>query len=282
MQPVLKYRGGKSKEIPRFARHIPDDFDRYIEPFFGGGAVFFHIEPARALLNDANTRLMRFYRDLRDAYPRMRGELDALQRQYDENRAAYRLSKRQTPDVRVPDANEALYYALRERFNHPDGTYLEGTLYYFINKTAYSGMIRYNADGAFNVPFGRYPRMNAGRVTEAHSRLLRRAELHNGDYESIFSMARANDFAFLDPPYDCPFNDYGNTRGANGFDEAQQRRLAENFRKLPCRALMIVGKTPLTEALYRDFVVDAYHKSYAVNIRNRFHSERTHLVVRNY
>ena len=56
MNPVLKYRGGKSREIPRFLQYIPDDFHRYIEPFFGGGAVFFYLEPDSAIVNDANAR----------------------------------------------------------------------------------------------------------------------------------------------------------------------------------------------------------------------------------
>ena len=72
MNPVLKYRGGKSREIPRFLQYIPDDFNRYIEPFFGGGAVFFYLEPDSAIINDANTRLMTFYQQLRDDYPTMR------------------------------------------------------------------------------------------------------------------------------------------------------------------------------------------------------------------
>ena len=68
MNPVLKYRGGKSREIPRFLQYIPDDFNRYIEPFFGGGAVYFYLEPENAIINDVNTRLMTFYRQLRNSY----------------------------------------------------------------------------------------------------------------------------------------------------------------------------------------------------------------------
>lgn len=82
MNPVLKYRGGKSREIPRFLQYIPDDFNRYIEPFFGGGAVYFYLEPENAIINDVNTRLMIFYRQLRDNYPEMRAQLDTLQQLY--------------------------------------------------------------------------------------------------------------------------------------------------------------------------------------------------------
>ncbi len=282
MNPVLKYRGGKSREIPRFLQYIPDDFDRYIEPFFGGGAVYFYLEPQDAIINDANERLMTFYRQLRDNYPLMRQQLDALQQQYELNQNAYKHLKLMNPEERVPNANEDLYYNIRSLFNHPDGSVLDGVLYFFINKTAYSGMIRYNNNGEYNVPFGRYPNLNTQLVTQKHSDLLRKAELYCGDYSHIFAMARKDDFMFLDPPYDCVFNDYGNIDMMNGFDEVQHRRLAADFRNLSCRALMIIGKTPLTEELYGNFIYDEYYKSYAVNIKNRFNNDKMHIVVKNY
>lgn len=282
MNPVIKYRGGKSKEIPHFLQYIPQDFDRYIEPFFGGGAVYFYLEPKRAIINDVNKRLMNFYMQLRDEYPTMRKQLDELQRVYEANQAAFKKLKALHPNDRVTNANEDLYYRIRELFNHPDGSLLDGVTYFFINKTAYSGMIRYNTKGEYNVPFGRYPNLNTHLITQQHSELLQGAELYNLDYSKIFAMAKPDDFIFLDPPYDCVFNDYGNIEMANGFDENEHRRLVADFRKLPCRALMIIGKTPLTEELYGDFIVDEYHKSYTVNIRNRFNNDGKHIVVTNY
>lgn len=282
MNPALKYRGGKSREIPRFLQYIPDDFNRYIEPFFGGGAVYFRIEPDNAIINDINDRLMMFYRQLRDEYPEMRKQLDELQRQYETNQLAYKKLKAKSPDERVPNQNEDLYYHIRELFNHPDGTLLDGVLYFFINKTAYSGMIRYNNSGEYNVPFGRYPNLNTKLVTPQHSELLQGAELLSVDYKQVFDMAQEDDFIFLDPPYDCVFNDYGNIDMVNGFDEEEHRRLAADFRNLTCRALMIIGKTPLTEELYEGFTFDEYYKNYAVNIKNRFNNDKMHIVVKNY
>lgn len=279
MNPVLKYRGGKSREILRFLQYIPDNFNRYIEPFFGGGAVFFYLEPDNAIINDLNGRLMMFYQQLRDDYPAMRIQLDELQRQYEVNQAEYKRLKALSPDERVPNANEDLYYKIRELFNHPDDSFLDGVLYFFINKTAYSGMIRYNNSGEYNVPFGRYPNLNTHLVTAQHSELLQRAELFNMDYRKIFDMAGEDDFIFLDPPYDCIFNDYGNIDMMNGFDETEHRRLAEDFRNLSCRALMVIGKTPLTEELYSGYIFDEYYKNYAVNIRNRFKNDKMHVVV---
>ena len=282
MNPVLKYRGGKSREIPRFLQYVPDDFHRYIEPFFGGGALYFYLEPENAIINDVNERLMLFYQQLRNNYPTMRLQLNEIQRVYEANQAAYKKLKAEKPDERIPNANEDLYYKMRKLFNHPDGSYLDGVIYYFINKTAYSGMIRYNNNGEYNVPFGRYPNLNTQLVTEQHSHLLQGAVLYNSDYQKIFDMAEEDDFMFLDPPYDCVFNDYGNIDMMNGFDETEHRRLAEDFKNLPCRALMVIGKTPLTMELYGNYVFDEYYKNYAVNIKNRFNNDRMHIIVKNY
>lgn len=283
MNPVLKYRGGKSREIPRFLQYIPDDFDRYIEPFFGGGAVYFYLEPDNAILNDVNERLMTFYTQLKEQYPLMREQLDEIQRTYEHNQAEFKRLKAITPDDRVENANEELYYRMRNLFNHPGGDeFLDGVIYFFINKTAYSGMIRYNNNGEYNVPFGRYPNLNTRLVTSQHSDLLQSAELLNVDYSAVFNMAQEGDFIFLDPPYDCVFNDYGNIDMMNGFDEAEHRRLAADFRNLPCRALMIIGKTALTKELYGKYIEDEYYKNYAVNIKNRFKNDKMHIVVKNY
>jgi len=282
MNPVLKYRGGKSREIPKFLCYIPDDYDRYIEPFLGGGALFFYLEPDNAILNDVNTRLITFYNQLRNEYSTIREQLNNLQKEYEKNQSNFKKLKLKKPDEIVPNANEDLYYKMREIYNKPDNSYLEGVIYFFINKTAYSGMIRYNNSGEYNVPFGRYPNFNTNLLTEQHSNLLKNAELYNIDYSEIFNMATENDFIFLDPPYDCVFNDYGNIDMMNGFDEEQHIRLANDFKNINCRTLMIIGKTTLTKKLYKKYIVDEYYKNYAVNIKNRFNNDKMHIVVKNY
>ena len=283
MKPMLKYRGGKSKEIPHIMEHVPDFNGRYIEPFLGGGAVFFHLEPEQAIINDINAPLMAFYRGVRDDYQNLRHELDGIETIYSENRAAFDALKALHPDERVEDRNEGLYYELRNMYNNlVERRYSDALLYYYINKTAYSGMIRYNARGEFNVPFGRYKNINTKLVTEQHSELLQRAELFNTDYSDIFDMSQQGDFMFLDPPYDCIFSDYGNEEYRDGFNEENHRRLAQDFRNLGCMAMMVIGRTPLTEELYHGMIIDDYGKQYAVNIRNRFKSAANHIIVTNF
>lgn len=282
MNPLLKYRGGKSREIARFEKYIPQSFSTYIEPFFGGGALYFYLEPQKAIINDINEKLIAFYYNVRDEFSILRNQLDLLQDTYETNQKLFRALKSDTTE-RVENKNEALYYLIRDMYNGKiPSAYLDGVLYYFINKTAYSGMIRYNQNGDYNVPFGHYPNFNTKIITEEHSKLLQKAKIYQLDYARIFEMASADDFMFLDPPYDCIFNDYGNIDMMNGFDEEQHRRLANDFKKLKCKAMMIIGKTPLTEELYGDYIIDEYYKNYAVNIKNRFKAEAKHIVVLNY
>ncbi len=283
MKPIIKYRGGKFKEIPQFVEYIPQFDGRYIEPFFGGGAVFFHIEPMHAIINDINTRLINFYLGVQQNFPLVKAELTELGRIYKTNRTEFEELKRLNPEDRVTDDNERLYYYIRDMYNGLiKSSYQAATLYYFINKTAYSGMIRFNSKGEFNVPYGRYKNFNTDLFTKDHSRLLNNAEIHNKDYSDIFEMAEAEDFIFIDPPYDCIFSDYGNEEYKDGVNEDSHRRLAGDFQNLGCRAMMIIGATPLTMSLYRNRIVGAYGKNYSVNIRNRFQSEAVHIIVTNY
>lgn len=283
MKSMIKYRGGKTKEIPNFEKYIPDNFDTYYEPFFGGGAVYFYLQPEKAVISDINEKLIQFYLEMQQKYDVARGELNYLQTVYEKNQNEYKELKALNPDKRIENRNESLYYKMRDMFNGKIlSEYLDSVVYFFINKTAYSGMIRYNANGEYNVPFGRYQHFNTHLITSEHSELLQKAHIFQGDYSVAFSMATKKDFMFLDPPYDCVFNDYGNPEFKNGFGEEEHRKLAVAFKNLKCKAMMIIGKTPLTEELYHDYIKDEYFKSYSVNIRNRFKSESKHIIVTNY
>ena len=85
MNPMIKYRGGKSKEISHFVSNMPSEYNRYIEPFFGGGALYFFLEPDRAIINDVNTKLYSFYQEMKENYPKARVQLDELQKIYENN-----------------------------------------------------------------------------------------------------------------------------------------------------------------------------------------------------
>ena len=283
MKPLIKYRGGKSKEIPNIEKQIPQFNGRYIEPFFGGGALYFHLEPQKAIINDINTKLIGFYNGVKSDYVHLRNELDEVEKIYEENRHDFDELKKLHPTEHVEDKNEDLYYQIRNMYNGlSEKKYSDALIYFFINKTAYSGMIRYNAKGEFNVPFGRYQHLNTSLVSQEHSNLLSSTQIYNKDYKEIFDMCQTDDFIFLDPPYDCIFSDYGNIETKDGFTEEMHRKLASDFKKLKCKALMVISKTPLIEELYGDYIIHEYGKSYSVNIRNRFKSEANHVLICNY
>ncbi len=283
MKPIIKYRGGKSNEIPHLIKHIPQYKGRYIEPFFGGGALYFYLEPKNAIINDINSKLMAFYKCVKSNFETLNKELLEIEKMYIINRRKFEDLKSKTPNLRVEDDNEVLYYQIRDMFNDlTEKKYSDGLLYFFINKTAYSGMIRYNSKGEFNVPYGRYANLNTRLITKAHSKLLSNTEIYNLDYKYIFEMVNPEDFIFLDPPYDCVFSDYGNVEYKDGFNEKNHIELSNHFKNLKCKGLMVIGRTPLTEKLYDNMIVDEYGKSYSVNIRNRFKSSATHIIVSNY
>jgi DNA adenine methylase len=171
-----------------------------VEPFCGGLAVALGLRPERALLNDVNPHVIAFYRWLQ------RG----LQ-------------------VEVPLENdEALYYAHRERFNallragEGDGVEAAG-LFYFLNRTGYNGLCRFNRSGGFNVPFGSYKRIRYVRDFSAYRDVLARWTFTQGDIGSV--ALASGDFVYADPPYDVPFTHYA--RG--GFSWDDQVRAAERL-----------------------------------------------------
>ncbi|HFU4204562.1 TPA: DNA adenine methylase [Streptococcus suis] len=283
MKPILKYRGGKSKEIPNYINYVPK-FDTYFEPFFGGGATYFYLEPQKAFISDVNSNLIDFYREISsDKFETIKYQLLELQELYESNRRIFLERKQASPEERVVDPNDELYYCIRDMFNNKiENKYSHAAIYYFINKTAYSGMIRYNSNGEFNVPYGRYANFNTSLLDEEHHKLLKRTEIHKGSYEKGFELAGPSDFVFLDPPYDTVFSDYGNEVFTGDFGEVEHRKLASDFKNLSSPAMMIVGETKLISGLYEGFIRESYPKSYSVNIRNRFKSEANHLIITNF
>lgn len=255
----LTWPGSKASELERILPHVPIAFDRYVEPFLGGGSLFWHLRPHRALLSDASPELVALYGALRDRFWSLRRELRCLEAEC----------------ASTGEGAGDLYYRMRDVLNgRAVGDVSQEAAFLFVNKTSFSGLMRRNALGEFNVPYGKGKRFHAGVVAPAHSFALRGAELLCCDFEGTLSRCVPGDFVFLDPPYDSAFADY-----SAPFGHDEHRRLAEAFHALPCKALMVVGRTPLTMGLYGDCVVDEYARDYGVNIRGRVTSTAVHLVV---
>ena len=278
LKPIIKYCGGKSREIKYFAKYFPDSFETYYEPFLGGGAVFFEFMPKNAFLSDSNRQLMDFYKDFSKHYTRIRRELEALAAEFRLNQREYELEKTINPKEHVVNRNENRYYLFRSAMNgHRYCDYSSATIYYYINRLAYAGLTRFNSRGEFNAPFGHYRTFSIENADLAHAQLLQQAELKCCKYKYAFERATEKDFAFLDPPYDGVFSNYGTP-----FGEKEHRELAQDFKNLSCKALMVLGKTPLTESLYKDFIRGEYGVKYAIDIKNRMPRNNGHLIITNY
>lgn len=282
LEPMLKYPGGKRRELDKLLPYVPKTFNHYIEPFFGGGAMYFCLSPEHGILVDNLPLLMDFYKTVRDQYPLLSEQLEAVQEVWNANQDEYEEEKENSVDLRIPNKNEALYYYMRDVMNghKQDEELLPAVVYYYINRLAYAGQVRYNSEGEFNIPFGHYKHFNIHHVSEEHSELLHTADyLECADYHEALAMAKPDDFVFLDPPYDTRFKSYG---AGMTFTEDNHRELAGIYRTLPCPALLVINKTELTMELYREFVVAEYGHTYNTNIKNRYNRESVHLIVCNY
>ena len=259
LKPLVKWSGGKGDEIKQFEQHFPANYDTYIEPFVGGGSVFFHLAPKKAVINDVHKELVDFYRSI--------AEKKAQEiYQYMEN---------------LPNSEET-YYKVRDKMlvNSP----LDNAMrFYYLRKTCFRGMLRYNKDGKFNIPYGRYNTINYSDLqNKAYEELLSRTEVLNESFEYLFEHYNdANNFMFLDPPYDSEFTDYGYCK----FGKEEQKKLASLFKATKIKCLMIIGKTSFIEKLYKDYIVGEYDKKYKFKLyAGRIGDEinTKHLIIKNY
>lgn len=259
MKPIVKWSGGKKDEIKHFEHMIPTDIATYVEPFFGGGAVFFHLQPAKAVVSDVHKELVDFYNALKVG----RGS------------DIHTFLKEHPND-------EDTYYKVRDHFKVE--TALDNAKrFYYLRKTCFRGMLRYNRDGKFNIPYGRYKTYNFDELLdEKYQRVFDGTDVRNDSFETIFEMCDdPKNFIFLDPPYDSEFTDYGYC----SFGKDEHRRLANCFKQSKARCMMVIGKTPFIEELYDGYIKKEYYKKYAFKIHsNRVGDEinKTHVVITNY
>lgn len=251
-RPPLKWVGGKRSIASALLAHLPDRFERYIEPFAGGAALFFALSPPRARLSDINGDLINVYRTLAESLPALCAALE-------EHEARH---------------CEAYYYAARARFNarHAAGLSAveQAALFIYFNKTGFNGLWRVNQQGVFNVPFGRHVRPAiADRATLAAAAVaLQRAELRQGDYREMLTDVGPGDVVYLDPPYakTCATSFTAYTPG--GFSAMCQRELAEATRECAARGAHVIVSnhdTDAVRALYPDFHVDALGVARRIN-----------------
>lgn len=223
LTPPLKWAGGKRWQVPLLEPlWQPHRGRRLVEPFCGGLAVALGLQPGHALLNDRNPHLINFYRWVQRGLT-----------------------------ITLPMRNaRTAYYRHRARFNAlvergAGDTAEAAALFYYLNRTGYNGLCRFNRRGGFNVPFGRYARIRYTRDFTPYVQALAGWEFRDGDIESV--PVKRDDFIYADPPYDVQFTAYS----ANPFGWDDQERTAAWLAGHPGPVVLVNQATPRILGLYR-------------------------------
>lgn len=270
VRPFLKWAGGKRQLLPEIRRCMPKRISTYYEPFLGGGAVLFDLQPQKSVVNDINAESI-------NVYEVIRRDVESL-----------------IPKLKRHKNDKEHYYKTRERdrdrgYKNLDRVTRAARIIY-LNKTCYNGLFRVNRQGQFNVPFGRYekPEIVNEVVLRAVSNYLNEADIQfsNIDFEESLSSARRGNFVYLDPPYD-PVSDTASFTGytLNGFPKDEQERLKRACDKLDrkgCRFLLSNSATPFILELYRKYKTEIVHVGRNINSVASKRGKIEEVLVRNY
>ena len=253
-RPFIKWAGGKTRLIEQYQPFLPTQFERYHEPFLGGGALFFYLAPQlqaqgkRAFLSDLNPELVNVYQCVRD-------EVDDLIERLSEHKQQH---------------DQTHYYEVRSQLQAEPVA--RAARFIYLNKTCYNGLYRENSKGLFNVPMGRYknPKICAPDLLRAASSALQIAEISERPFSTVLERARdSGDFVYFDPPYHplsetSRFTAYSRYR----FGEDQQRALRDTIAQLAARGAKVLTSNsdcPFIRELYADFEVKTINAARSIN-----------------
>ncbi len=269
--PVVKWVGGKRQLLPEIDKHIPSRISTYYEPFLGGGAVFFHLQGKKAVVNDINEELINLYKVIRDDVDELIADL-----QKHENTSEYFY------EIRELDRD-------RERYEKLTDIERASRMHY-LNKTCFNGLFRVNQQGEFNTPFGRYKNPDFVNATtlKAVSNYFNKADItfKCGDFEEAVKGIRKGSFVYFDPPYD-PLSDSSNFTGYDkgGFARDEQVRLKKLCDKLHDRGVKFLLSNSATNfilELYRDYKIEIVKAKRVINSKGDQRGEVDEVLVRNY
>ena len=237
--PFVKWAGGKRQLLPQIKERMPREYNNYIEPFVGGGAVIFELLPSHALINDINKALVNTYRQICNEPEAFLKAINKL-------------------DNEMWQDGKKYYYSLRENYNDKlmkaEYDIELAALFVFINKHCFNGLYRVNGKGLFNVPYNNKRGSSVDeKIIMAVSEYLQGIIMTDGDFETACANAKKGDFIFLDSPY-APLNPTSfESYTKEGFDIESHKRLAKLYDELTakgCYCMLTNHNTKLINELY--------------------------------
>jgi DNA adenine methylase len=277
--PFVKWAGGKTQLLNKLYSYIPSGFDRYFEPFLGGGALFFYLISNKnmkftAYLSDINSELINSYVVVKDNVEKLIDLLREHEIEYKKDPLQY-------------------YYQLRKDLNATSNSIARAARLIALNRTCYNGLYRVNNQGMFNVPWGKYKdpvicnSSNLRNISLAlkHSKAIIEVSSYK---EMLLEKTKEGDFIYLDPPYNPVSSTAYFTRYTNsGFNYKDQEELAAIFRKLDerkCKVLLSNSDTRIIKELYSDFAKYIVEVDVVRSINSKISKRRGHkeLIIRNY
>ncbi|AND80274.1 DNA adenine methylase [Streptococcus pantholopis] len=273
--PVLKWAGGKRQILPSIEPFIPKKISTYVEPFVGGGALLFHLQPKKAIINDFNKELMNVYQVIRENPDEL---ISLLQKHQKEN-------------------SEEYYYSVRSLDRDEDYNKMpeieKAARILYLNKTCYNGLFRVNSSGQFNAPYGKYknPAIVNDITIKAVSNYFNSVNLKlmTGDYKNALKGLRKDAFVYLDPPY-MPISSSANFTGytESGFDYSKQVELRDECVKLHKKGIKFLQSNSYTKEileLYSDslmFKIEVVQAKRSINSKANKRGDIAEVLIYNY
>lgn len=267
-KPFLKWAGGKRSVLPELLKRTPPKFGKYFEPFVGGGALFFALQPENAVLSDINSELINCFVVVRDKVEDLITHL-----------ATHKSGKRYYYQVRALDRRTD-YWLL--------SPIEKASRFIYLNKTCFNGLCRVNSAGCFNVPYGDYknPKICDADNLRDCSAALRSVQLQVQSFDQIEQLSSKGDFVYFDPPYaplsaTASFTSYAK----EGFSPREQEQLAEMCRALDRKGVKFMlsnSAVPSVRKLYEGFHLEVIPTLRTISARHSSRGQVEDLVVRNY
>lgn len=269
--PVVKWVGGKRQLLDQIVPLLPKKITSYCEPFFGGGAVLFAIQPHKAIINDLNIDLITVYEVIKNHVD------DLIISLLKHENTQYYFYK-----IRDIDRDKEVYQNMSD--------IEKASRLIYLNKTCYNGLFRVNQAGEFNSPFGHYKNPNI--VNEPVLRAVSKYFNHNEitflseDFSTTLDRLKKGTFVYLDPPYD-PVSDTASFTGYNkgGFDKNEQIRLkncCDHLTNKGIKFMLSNSATDFIKELYKDYEISIVKAKRAINVDANKRGEIDEVIIRNY